>query len=171
MQKKTLLIPALAVLALGAQAETYFDQARVRSAEPQYESVTVPRQQCSTQVVNQVQQVNSGGERNYGGAVLGGVAGALIGNQVGGGHGREAATALGAVVGAFTGDNLANQNRSGPQYVETPREVRTCQTVNEVQNRITGWRVNYEYKGVAGTTMMAQQPGPTIRVRVAVDPA
>lgn len=163
------LIGALGTLAGAVHAETFFDQARVRSADPVYESVTVPRQQCSTQVVNQVQQV--GGGRDYSGALIGGVAGAVLGNQVGGGHGREAATALGAVVGAFTGDNLANQGRGGPQYVETPREVRSCQTVNEVQNRITGWRVNYEYRGMSYSTVMPQQPGPTLRVRVAVDPA
>lgn len=166
--KKFALIPFLAVAAVAAHAETFFDEAQVRSAEPQYESVALPRQECATQTVTQVQQVNT--ERNYGGAVVGGVAGALLGNQVGGGHGREAATALGAVVGAFTGDNLANQGR-GPQYQEVPQQVTTCRTVSDVQQRVTGYRVTYWYRGQAYTTMMRNPPGPVLRVRVSVDPA
>jgi uncharacterized protein YcfJ len=166
--KKFVLIPVLAASALAAHAETFFDEAQVRSAEPQYESIAVPRQECGTQTVTQVQQVNTG--RDYGGAVVGGVAGALLGNQVGGGHGRQAATALGAVVGAFTGDNLANQGRN-PQYQEVPQQVTTCRTVSDVQSRITGYRVNYWYHGQSYTTIMRDQPGPVLRVRVSVDPA
>lgn len=109
------LVGALGALAGTAHAETFFDQARVRSAEPVYESVTVPRQQCSTQVVNQVQQV--GGGRDYSGAVIGGVAGAVLGNQIGGGSGRDAATVLGAVGGAAVGSQVGrNMNTQQPMY-------------------------------------------------------
>jgi uncharacterized protein YcfJ len=166
--KRLALLPLLATAAFGLHAETWFDHARVRSVEPQYENVTVPRQECSRQVVNEVRQTGGGGT-NYGGAVVGGVAGALLGNQVGKGHGREAATALGAVVGAFTGDNIANRDRQ-PVYEQVPREVTTCQTVNEVQTRISGYRVGYEYRGQSFTTMMREQPGPDLQVRVSVDP-
>lgn len=165
--KKFVLIPVLAA-AVAAHAETFFDEAQVRSAEPQYESVAIPRQECATQNVMQVQQVDSG--RNYGGAMIGGVAGALLGNRVGGGHGREAATALGAVVGAFTGDSLANENRS-VQYQEVPEQVTSCRTVSDMQTRITGYRVNYWYRGQDYTTFMRNPPGPLLRVRVSVDPA
>ncbi len=107
--KRLALIPLLATAAVGLHAETYVDNARVRSVDPQYESVSVPRQECSSQWVNEHRR--TGGRRDYGGAVLGGVAGALLGNQIGRGHGREAATAVGAVVGAFAGDNMANRDR------------------------------------------------------------
>ncbi len=106
--KRLALVALIATAAVAVHAETYVDYARVRSAEPQYESVSVPRNECTSQVVNEVQPV--GGQRQYGGALIGGVAGALLGNQVGHGHGKEAATAVGAVVGAFTGDQLANAN-------------------------------------------------------------
>ena len=102
--KRLALVPLLATAAVAAHAQTYLDNARVASVDPQYESVRVPRQECSNRWISEPRR--SGG-REYGGAVLGGVAGALIGNQVGRGHGREAATAIGAVVGAFTGDNLS----------------------------------------------------------------
>jgi uncharacterized protein YcfJ len=164
--KKALVLIAVAAATV-AHAETFVDHARVRSAEPQYENVAVPRQECSSQMVNEVRRT---GSHEYGGAVIGGIAGALLGNQVGGGHGREAATAVGAVVGAMTGDNLANQNRP-VQYVESPREVTSCRTVEAVQPRLTGYRVEYEYHGQVYTTFMPQDPGRVMRVRVSVDPA
>jgi uncharacterized protein YcfJ len=134
--------------------------------EPQYENVAVPRQECSTQVVNEQRPV--GGGQNYGGAVLGGVVGGLLGNQVGRGHGREAATAAGAVVGALTGNQLAGNQAQ--QYEVVPREVTNCRTVSEVQPRLTGYRVIYDWRGQQYTTFMRDNPGPNLQVRVSVDP-
>ena len=168
MKKSLTLVSLLALAAVGAQAETFVDNARVRSVEPQYESVSVPRQECSVQTVNEVQR--TGGGRDYGGAVVGALAGGVIGNQVGGGQGRQAATALGAVFGALAGDTIANQNRMA-QVQEVPRQVQTCHTVNDVQNRLTGYRVSYDYRGQTYTTMTQQDPGPYLQVRVSVEPA
>ncbi len=167
MKKAFALLAIAAAAATAAHAETFVDRAHVRSAEPQYETVAVPRQECTNQVVSEVHRT---GSHDYGGAVVGGIAGALLGNQVGGGHGREAATAVGAVVGAMTGDNIANQNRPA-QYVEVPREVTACRTVQDMQQRLTGYRVEYEYHGQVYTTFMPQDPGRFMRVRVSVDPA
>jgi uncharacterized protein YcfJ len=164
---KLAIATLIATAAIGANAQTFVDHARVRSVDPQYESVNVPRQECNTQRVNEVHRV--GTEPNYGGAVVGGVAGALLGHQVGGGHGKEAATAVGAVVGAFTGDRLANGDRP-QQYVEVPRDVTSCRTVADVQTRIAGYRVNYDYRGQHYTTMMQRDPGPDLQVRVSVEP-
>jgi uncharacterized protein YcfJ len=165
--KRFALVCLLAIAAVAAQAETFFDRARVRSAEPQYENITVPRNECSSQWVNETRQV--GGGQNYGGAVVGGVAGALLGNQVGKGHGREAATAVGAVVGALAGDRIANGGYQ-EQYQVVPREVTSCRTVNEVQTRIAGYRVTYDYRGQLYTTMLRDNPGSQLQVRVSVDP-
>lgn len=167
MQYKLLLVPVLATMALAAQADTFIDTARVRSAFPQYENVSVPRQACTMSWINETQQIR--GERSYGGAVIGGVAGAVLGNQVGNGRGREAATALGAVVGAFTGDNLSNRGR-GDRYEQVPRQVQTCQTVNDVQQRLTGYEVTYDYRGQQYTALLPQDPGRNLQVRVSVDP-
>ena len=74
----------------------------------------------------------------------------------------------GAVVGALTGDRLSNNQ---PQVVEqTQREVRSCRTVNDVEQRVTGYRVSYEYHGQMYTTVMREQPGRTLPVRVSVTP-
>lgn len=166
--KRLALVSLLATAALGVHAETFFDNARVRSVEPQYESVSVPREECSTQTVTEVRR--TGGGQDYTGAIVGGVAGGVLGNQVGKGHGREAATAVGAVVGAIAGDRIAGGNRV-EQYQEVPRQVTTCRTVNELQNRFTGYRVNYEYRGQPFSTMMRDHPGANLQVRVSVEPA
>jgi uncharacterized protein YcfJ len=168
MNRFFLLAPLMATSALTAHADSYVDTARVRSVQPQYETVTVPRQQCSSQWINESRRIEDRG--GYGGAVIGGVAGALLGNQVGKGHGREAATALGAVVGAFTGDRVSNGERRGERYEQVPRQVQSCQTVNELQQRLTGYQVNYEYLGQSFTALMPQDPGQRIQVRVSVDP-
>jgi uncharacterized protein YcfJ len=165
--KRFTLVCLLATGVAGAHAETFIDNARVRAVDPQYESVSVPRQECNSQWVNEVRR--SGGGQDYGGAVVGGVAGALLGNQVGKGHGREAATAVGAVVGAFTGDRVANGQRQ-ESYEEVPRQVTSCRTVSDVQTRLAGYRVDYEYRGQHYSTMMHENPGPNLQVRVSVEP-
>ena len=164
---KRLALAFLAATGLAAaQADTFFDNARVRSAEPQYETVNVPREECGVQVINETRRVDGG--PNYGGVVVGGVAGAVLGNQVGKGPGREAAPAVGAVVGALAGDRIANQGRE--QYQVVPREVTSCHTVTEAQTRLTGFRVNYDYRGQQYTTFMRDNPGPNLQVRVSVEP-
>lgn len=165
--KRFAILSLLAAGVVGVHAETFFDNARVRSVEPQYESVSIPREECSTQTVTEVRR--TGGGQDYTGAIVGGVAGGVVGNQVGKGHGREAATALGAVVGALAGDRIANSNRV-EQYQEVPRQVTTCRTVSDVQSRIAGYRVVYDYRGQAFTTMMRDNPGPNLQVRVSVEP-
>jgi hypothetical protein len=42
--------------------------------------------------------------------------------------------------------------------------------VEQTQRRLTGYRVDYEYRGQMYSTFMQDQPGPTLRVRVSVDP-
>lgn len=163
--KRLALIPLLAVAAVAAHAQTYVDNARVTNVEPQYENVRAPRQECSNQWVSEPRR---GGGRDYGGAVLGGIVGGLLGNQVGGGHGREAATAVGAVVGAFTGNNLANRDR-WQQPEPLAREVTTCRDVDDVQSRLVGYQVTYDYHGQQYTTLMRENPGRFVPVRVSVD--
>lgn len=178
---KRLVIASLFATGLfGAQAETYTDSARVRSAEPQYENVLVPRNECSSRwITERSSRVEEPQERRYGGAIVGGLAGGVLGHQIGGGSGKDAATALGVVLGAITGDRLENRdvrsrydNRQyeDGQYENVQREVKRCRTVNDTQTRITGYRVAYEYRGQQFTTFMRNNPGNSLPVRVTVDP-
>lgn len=174
MLKLTPLIAALTIAAPAfagyngpSETDGYTDVAKVRSVVPQYERVNAPRKECSKETV--IESRRTGGERSYGGAVVGAVAGGLLGNQVGGGRGKEAATALGAVVGAMTGDRIDNRDNNG-SVEEVPREVQRCRTVDSYQQRITGYLVDYDYKGQHFSTVMSRDPGKTLNVRVSVEP-
>ncbi|WP_394788941.1 glycine zipper 2TM domain-containing protein [Rhodoferax sp.] len=51
------------------------------------------------------------------GAIIGGIAGAVIGHQIGSGFGRSAATVLGGGVGAVVGNTVENNNQqAGPVH-------------------------------------------------------
>lgn len=67
-----------------------------------------------------------GGNSGTVGSIIGGVAGAALGNQVGGGSGRAAATILGAVGGAVVGNRIG-KNRDGSTYTGPAYRV-TVQT-------------------------------------------
>jgi outer membrane lipoprotein SlyB len=71
--------------------------------------------QCGT--VQSVRKVDISGNNSHHvlGTVIGAVAGGLIGNQVGGGKGKTAATAAGAVAGGAVGHQVA-KNRSSEGY-------------------------------------------------------
>ncbi len=187
--KRIVITSLFASALLGAQAQTFTDTARVRSAEPQYENVSVPRNECSSHWVpenggrvNTQRQTSQ--ERQYGGAIVGGLAGGILGHQVGGGSGKDVATALGAVLGAMAGDQLQNRDArsqydngqySNSQYdnggYETAqREVKRCRTVYDTQTRITGYRVSYDYRGQNYTGFMRTNPGNSLPVRVTVEP-
>jgi uncharacterized protein YcfJ len=170
--KRSAILCLTTLLAAGVQAQTFNDTARVRNVNPQYENVSVPRNECTSQWVTEQQPVAA--SRNYGGLAVGGVAGALLGNQVGKGHGREAATAVGAVVGALAGEHFANQNGWGGGYQQASqpeqRQVQNCRTVNDVQTRLTGYQVEYEYHGQVYSTVTREKPGRTLPVRVSVTP-
>ena len=169
--KHSVIFSLVTLLAASAQAQTFNDTARVRTVNPQYENVSVPRNECTNQWVTEQQPVAS--SRNYGGLALGGIAGAALGNQIGGGRGRQAATAVGAVVGALAGEHLANQNGLGGYQQAAPlqqRQVQSCRTVNDVQSRLTGYQVEYEYRGQVYNTVMRENPGRTLAVRVSVAP-
>lgn len=161
--KRLALLPLFAVAA-AAQAQSFVDRARVQSVEPQYETVQVPREECTSHWVSEPQPAAGG----YGGVIIGGLAGGLLGNQVGKGHGREAATAAGAVIGAIAGDRIANGSARAPAQAQ--REVRSCRTVYDVQQRLTGYRVTYDYRGHQSTIVTSEQPGATLPVRVSVTP-
>lgn len=90
MKKFFILLPFLAT--------TVFAQttAQVLRVEPRY--ITVNEQQCKEVLVER-----PGNSGNNAGGVLGAIAGAALGNQVGGGSGRDIATVVGGVIGYQVG--------------------------------------------------------------------
>ena len=72
-------------------------------------------------MVESVREVKEPGEAKGLGVVAGGVAGAVLGHQVGSGRGNKIATLLGAVGGAFAGNRIEKQARAEKRWEVTVR--------------------------------------------------
>lgn len=147
--------------------DRYQDRARVINVTPQIESVNAPVQQCRTEYVQE--RYYEGARRSNGGAVLGTIAGGLIGSRFGGGNGRLVTTAVGAGLGAVIGDRHDNRYRAPRERVET-RPVDRCVTVDRWEQVTTGYVVDYRYNGRRYTTVTPDHPGRFIPVNVSVRP-
>lgn len=105
------------------------------------------------------EQVTGGGrgDRNVGGAIIGGILGGVLGHQVGGGRGKDAATAGGAIAGALIG---GNQGRGDSTTYD--KDVQRCQTVTNTTPSY--WDVTYDFRGQENRVQLSAAPGPTILV-------
>ena len=150
------LAGALILSGLGTVSFTVLAQesGRVISSTPVIQQVAVPRQVCTnTQVATQ-------GQKSGAGALMGAIAGGTVGNNVGAGSGRTAATMLGVLGGAILGDKV--EGAPAPEV----RTVQSCTNQIFYENRTTGYHVVYEFAGKQYTVQMPQDPGPTVRLQV-----
>lgn len=67
-------------------------------------------------VVEAVNVIEVKGEGNYLGMIAGGLAGALLGSQIGGGSGKTIATVAGAAGGAFAGNEVEKRMKTTRHY-------------------------------------------------------
>lgn len=100
-------------------AKTEYDKsmAAAKAAMKTAPKAAAPAAPCSD--CARVMSVNVGekaGEGSALGVIAGGVAGALLGNQVGSGHGRELATVAGAAGGAYAGNKVEQKVNSTKQW-------------------------------------------------------
>ncbi len=112
------------------------------------------------------------GRTNTSGLVLGALVGGALGNTVGKGDGRKAATIAGAVIGGAIGAHAGNDDY---QYRDdTSGVVRRCRTVTLADggdNRYgNAYNVTYTYAGQTYETVTRYDPGSTIRVMVEIKP-
>lgn len=127
MKLKHLLTLALMVPVV-ASAQNYAEVIRV---EPRVYSTN--EYHCRQVPVSRQHQSNY----NAAGGVMGAIAGAAIGNQIGGGSGRDIATAAGAVLGHQLGSSSVSQG---------PTEYREyCESRPTVMQR--GEIVTFRYRG------------------------
>lgn len=113
--------------------------------------------------------------------VLGGIAGAVLGSQVGGGSGRYVGTAVGSMVGGVAGRGIYEASRR-----ERDAYVTVCEpdpyrdtggydtggygNYGDPDRGVERYEVTYEYAGRQYTTRTRYHPGDRIRVRVDVRP-
>ena len=62
-------------------------------------------------VVDRIEVVRKGDTNNIAGTIIGGIAGGLIGHQIGGGSGQTAATIVGGAGGAVAGNEVQKRTR------------------------------------------------------------
>jgi len=106
-------------------------------------------------VVESVVAVKRKGEGTGLGAVAGGVLGAVVGHQVGGGNGKKAATVLGAVGGGVAGHEVEKRARAETVYqVRIRMDDQSLRNVEQAQAPRVGSRV--EIHGRALKTLAPQ---------------
>ena len=127
---------------------------QVISSVPMVQAVAVPRQVCKMENVA-VQAPKSGT-----GAVLGAIAGGVVGHALGDGGARAATTMIGMVGGTVLGDRM---EQAGDAQVQT---IQRCETQHMVENQIKGYRVTYEYAGKQYVVEWPTDPGPSIALQV-----
>jgi len=135
----------------------------VAPPQPRYYTIPVasvhavvgpPEQRCWVER----QQVVERSDVNVPGAIAGAVIGGLLGHQIGGGHGRDVATAGGVVAGAAIGANVGR----GSDEVVT-RDVQRCRTVQRAAHP-EYWDVTYRFGGQVHRAQFSAPPGRTIVV-------
>lgn len=133
--------------ALQAQPAGQAASTKAAAAKPR---ATAQAAVCGTcGVIEAVQAVKRKGEGTGLGAVVGGVAGAALGNQVGGGNGRKAMTVIGAVGGGVAGHEIEKQARATTVYeVRVRMDDGTVRTLERSSAPPVGRRVRMEGKAM-----------------------
>ena len=112
----------LAALPPQQQQQQQQQQQPVRQPQPQpqpqqqYAAAPAPQVCSNCGVIEAIHEVNTRAEGSGVGAAGGAVVGGLLGNQVGGGHGKQLATVLGAVGGAVAGNQIEGSVRATRSY-------------------------------------------------------
>ncbi|MDX3906030.1 MAG: glycine zipper 2TM domain-containing protein [Pigmentiphaga sp.] len=116
-------------------------------------------------VVQSVRTIQAPGRGTGLGAVGGGVVGGVLGNQIGGGSGRTAFTVLGAIGGAFAGNEVEKRVRTTTQYEMTVRmddgSVRTFHSASPYP-----WRSGDPVRVVNGSVVSRNAGSSAQAVRV-----
>jgi uncharacterized protein YcfJ len=150
----TRLVALATLVTLGSFQVQADEIGKVISSTPIIQQVAVPRQVCSNE------QVVTPGQKSGAGAAMGAIAGGAVGNSMGQGSGRAAATMLGIFGGAILGDKI-----EGPGQAEV-RNVQNCTQQMFYENRTMAYNVVYEFAGKQYTVQMPTDPGPTVRLQV-----
>lgn len=115
-------------------------------AEPQQRSYNSPAYRQG--VVDRIEIVKKGDSNNIAGTIIGGIAGGLVGHQIGGGSGQTAATIIGGVGGAVAGNQVQQRTRgAGETFRVTVRYGSgATETVrqDDISDMRTGDRVRVE---------------------------
>ena len=112
--------------------------------------------------------IYGGGQATAGDAIAGALIGGILGNQVGGGKGKDAATIFGAIIGAKAAEENAKKN--GTQIVGY-KQVQQCEVtyIRITESVVVGYETTVElYEGMIHTfvTHRSYRVGQSVPVRM-----
>ena len=141
MLHKISLVSSISMLALVAACS---------SNPPNNDTVYAPPA-TSTQAVtfgnvSRIDTVSRASSTSGGGAILGAVLGGVLGHQVGGGSGRDAATAVGVVGGALIGNEVEKRNKNDGNIFRISVRLDNGRTAQFEYERIDDLRVGDRVK-------------------------
>jgi uncharacterized protein YcfJ len=120
-----------------------------------------PQQICTDQTV--VEKRKPKDENRVAGTVIGALAGGVIGNQFGGGHGRTVATVGGAVAGGAIGRKVQGDHQDKDTVTHV---VKHCRPVKKGEEGATLYDVVYAYQGQNFHVRLDHDPGDRIELPV-----
>ena len=166
MNKKNWIFLPLLLTAQFSTAGSYTDVAKIISVDKIYKTNNIrePYQDC---YIQEFYQADSDGSATN--EIVGGLFGGLIGNQFGGGDGKTAMTAAGALLGA----SLAHDDERAKAKTGRMVSKEVCETKyrTESKERLSHYQVKYEYDGRTFTYNTQSKPyTDTIRIDVNVSP-
>lgn len=140
-----------------APAQPMFAQVVAVRPVTQSSTTSTPRQVCRDEQVAVPETYKD--QNQIGGAVVGGLVGALAGHQIGGGKGKTLATVGGAAAGAFAGHEIQKKHQEDNATHTETRNV--CHTVTDktTSTRTVGYDVTYTLNGQTGHVRMDHNPG------------
>lgn len=163
----------LAIAALSASttslAASHTDYAKVTNVSPIYETITIKEPHRECRMEERVVQRSS--HRSVTPNIIGALIGGAIGNELG--H-NKSNKRVGAVADTILGGSIASDlNREGHHrggsYTKTEQVCSVSHSIRH-EKQVTGYDVNYKYRGQAYSTIMNSHPGDRIRVAVDVTP-
>jgi outer membrane lipoprotein SlyB len=101
-------------------------------------------------VVDSIREITQPGEGSGLGAVAGGVVGAILGHQVGGGTGKKIATVAGAAGGAYAGHQIEKSQRKTTRY-EVIVRMNDGSSRSVMLDVVPGWQVGEHVRIENGT--------------------
>ena len=166
MKLNIMILTSMLLASQSAVSGSYSDTAKITSVDKIYRTHTIrePYQDC---YIKEFYQAD--GDGSIANELVGGLFGGLIGNQFGGGDGKDALTVAGALLGAsLAHDDELKKSKTGRVV---SKEICETKYRTESIERLSHYRVEYEYDDRSFTYTTKNKPyGSTLKIKVNVSP-
>ena len=171
--KAAALVAGLSIVSTTVNAGSSYERARVVSSTPVYQTVVYeePREVCRQERVAYQKSAHHSKTPGIIGAIVGGALGNAVGSKK---SNKRVGTVVGGILGYSIAKDIGRHKRDhGANHRVTYRQREVCDVYYDEreEQQLLGYDVSYVYAGQTYRTRLDQDPGKSLRVRVAVDPA